>query len=205
MMTNNIDFNKVQSNFETFKKLCSSLEGPRKENVLKLVDDLGERLALAPASTRKNYHNAFPGGLVDHSLRVLLTAKSLSKSLDYFKNVSSDSLVLVSLFHDLGKVGEARKHGQDYYVPQESSWHQEKLGEFYTYNEKLSYMSHSLRSLYLLQHYNVHLSEEEYLAIYLHDGLNIEQNRSYAMKEPKLAILLHQADFLATKEEKELG
>ena len=75
--------------------------GDRSEAALSLVDHLGERLALCPASSRKEYHLAEPGGLVDHSLRVLSNALKLCKTFGW--NVPKESLIVACLLHDIGK------------------------------------------------------------------------------------------------------
>ena len=61
---------QIAENFDKYRAFFEKLED-RAPAALDLVDSLGERLALCPASSRKDFHCAFPGGLVDHSLRVL--------------------------------------------------------------------------------------------------------------------------------------
>lgn len=188
---------EVEKNYNKFVSLCEKVGDHRKDNLLKLVDHFGTRLALCPTSAKKDYHNAFPGGLVDHSLRVLRNVFTLTKMFPDFE-VSKESLVLVSLMHDIGKCGDLQN---DFYVDAEE-WRQQKLNELYTYNNKIQYMQHTHRSIYLLQHFNVQLTSDEFLAILLHDGPILEGNKDYMFKEPTLATLLHQADYLAAKEEK---
>ena len=54
-------------------------------------------------------------------------------------------------------------------------------------------MSVSHRTLYLLQHYGVTLSDDEWISIQLAQGSHFEENRFYVGSEPTLAILLQQA------------
>jgi hypothetical protein len=70
---------EIAANFDKFRSLCEKL-GDRSETALKMVDSLGEQLALCPASSRKDYHNCMVGGLVEHSLRVLSNAMKLVKT-----------------------------------------------------------------------------------------------------------------------------
>lgn len=121
---------QIESNFNKFRALCEKL-GDRSEAALKMVDDIGERLAVCPASAKKEFHNAFPGGLVDHSLRVLQNAMILTKAFGW--KVPKESLIIGCLFHDLGKLGD---HKDDYYVAAEP-WRAEKLGEMYSYNREI--------------------------------------------------------------------
>ena len=54
----------------------------------------------------------------------------------------------------------------------------------------------------MLQKHGIELTSDEHLAIRLNDGQYDETNKSYRMKEPELALLLHWADMWATKMEK---
>lgn len=177
--------------------MCKHVGENRVEAVQELCDHFGERLALAPASSRLEHHNAFPGGLVDHSIRVLVNARSISKALNI--QLPTESLVLCALFHDLGKVGNET---EDYYVPQDSDWHRDKLGEMYKTNKNMQYMTIPHRGLYLLQHFGVTLNQDEYIGIMVHDGQHCPENKPYSMQEPMLASVLIMADFSATKQEK---
>lgn len=188
---------EIEANYNNFYKFLDKL-GARAEQTKTLVNFLNERLALCPASSRASHHSAYAGGLIEHSTRVLGLALKLRKALEI--DVPTDSVVLCCLFHDLGKVGDLNT---DYYLPQDSDWHKKNLGEYYKVNSELQYMTVPHRSVFLLQHFGVKLSAEEMLAILLHDGQYAAENKPYAMKEPKLVDLVHQADLIATKQEKE--
>lgn len=191
---------EIASNFEKFEGYISKISDDRKDPALKMVSHLGERLALCPASGRLDYHNCFPGGLVEHSMRVLGFALKLRKLLDVNpEDVSTNSLILVCLFHDLGKVGDL---DNDYYIPQDSNWHREKLGEHFKVNQDMTYMTVPHRSVWLCQQFGVRLTKEEMLGILLHDGQYVDDNKPYKMKEPAIAIIAHQADLLAGLREK---
>lgn len=187
----------IASNFDKYRSFMEKL-GDRSEAALSLVDHLGERLAVCPASSRKDFHAAFPGGLVDHSLRVLSNALKLCKAFGW--DIPKDSLIIGCLLHDIGKCGD---EDQDYYIPQTDSWRVDKLGEVYTHNKKMQYMTVPDRGVWLCQHFGLKLTKEEFLAIKLNDGQYAEENSPYKMKEPSLAIAVHMADLAATREEKE--
>lgn len=191
---------QIKANWDKFLAMCNHVGDDRKEAVLAMCDELGERLALAPASARSDRHNAFPGGLIDHSLRVLLNASAVAKSMSV--QVPKKSIVLCSLFHDLGKVGVPDTDG-DFYVPQTDSWRRTKLGEEYTYNNSIIRMPHAHRSLFILQHYGVCLTNEEFVAIMIHDGQYAAENKPYAVCEPMLALVISTADVFAMRQEKE--
>lgn len=168
-----------------------------RESILDMFEDIQERVFSAPASHRASYHNCFPGGLSEHSIRVYNILKNHCEN--FAPEIPQDSIIITALLHDLGKIGSMT---EPYYVPQRSSWHQEKLGEFYTHNDNLMYMGTAQRSLRLLGQYGVNLTEDEYQAILIHDGQYIDENAKYKNKECTLALLLHQADMLACKMEK---
>lgn len=186
---------------ENWKKVLSLLEklGDRSEPALNMVNSLGERLALCPASGKREYHNSFPGGLLDHSLRVLGNAMRLTGAFGW--KVSKDSLIIATLFHDLGKVGD---HESDYYIPQTDQWRVDKLGEEYTYNKDIQYMTVPDRGIFLCQHFGLKLKQDELLAIRLNDGQYADENAAYKLKEPMLADVVHIADLISTKQEKGL-
>lgn len=190
---------EIANNWERFRGLCSRL-GERSEAVLNMVDTLGDRLMFCPASSRAHFHNSFPGGLVDHSLRVLLNANKIAKALDW--KFSTESLIISCLFHDLGKVGD---HEQDNYLPQTDQYWREKRGENYVKNKDLPFMDVPLRGLFLFQHFGIKLTHDEMLAIYLNDGQYVDANKQYSLKEPTLALLVHQADVISTRQEKGLS
>jgi len=189
---------QIAENFDKFRSFMEKL-GDRSAPALALVDHLGERLAMCPASSRKEYHAAFPGGLVDHSLRLLSNALKLCKTFNW--EVPKDSLIIGCLLHDLGKVGD---HKRDYYLPQDSDWHREKLGEMYKHNREILYMTVPDRGVWLCQHFGLKLTQDEWLAIKLNDGQYAEENAPYKMKEPLLADIVHLADYISCKQEKNL-
>ncbi len=68
---------QIHQNWETFQSQIKELFPSRADALAKLYDDLGERMALAPASSISHFHNAFEGGYVDHILRVMEFADML--------------------------------------------------------------------------------------------------------------------------------
>jgi len=186
---------EIEKNYNKYRSLCEKL-GERSPAALALVDGLGERLALCPASGKKDYHNSFPGGLVEHSLRVLGNAMKYAKAFEW--SLPKDSLIIGCLFHDLGKVGD---HEKDYYVPAEE-WRAQKLGELYTYNKDMQYMSVPARGVFLCSHFGLKLTQAETLAILLNDGWIVDENKPYCLKEPLLAHVVMTADYMSTMQEK---
>ena len=178
---------KLQSNFELYYKL-SQKDTDRAEMYEVFVETLGERLALCPFNCREDQGWAYPGGLVEYSLSVLnhLKKENEAHSLD----LSPDEMITVSLFHAIGKVGDVE---HDLFVKETSKWHQDKLGQFFKFNEKLEKMTVEHRSLWLLNHLGIKLSKDEWLAILLSSGALADESKFYHHGQPVLSVALNNA------------
>jgi hypothetical protein len=187
-------FQKIKENWDSFNGLLEQT-GTRAPQLKEMLNHFGERACIAPASTRIEFHNAFPGGFIDHSLRVLRTAINISAALNV--KSSKDSIIIAAALHDWGKVGTL---DADYYVMQDSQWHN-KQGQMYRKNDSIR-MPNSQLGLFTMSQFGVKLSEDEYLSVLLNDGMYAEGNREYGMKEPSLALIVHWADRWSTQCEK---
>lgn len=178
---------------ELLKKVYST-ESP----LLKLVQDLGERYALCPASSHKDYYSAFPGGLCYHNLHVLQWMNRFAAIMA--PNLySSETLLKLSILHDIGKIGDQK---DDLYLPTNEDW-KRRNGQYYDVNPNMQFMRIPQRSLFLATQYGIPLTQEEYLAIMLYEGQEDEANSTYKYREPKLATILYFASTWAQKIEKE--
>ena len=197
---------QLEMNWQTLidiieKYICDD----RKENLLKFYEDFKDRMMFAPASGKGHFHNAMPGGYVEHILHIInhsLEIKEVWEKNDAMINFTEEELVFAAMHHDLGKVGDL---DNEYYIPQTSDWHRTNRGEIYTHNPDLQYMKVPDRGLWLLQHYGVKVTDKEYIGIKLTDGLYDEANKSYLMSynpdwalRSNLPYILHQADMMAT-------
>lgn len=205
----NLSAEQIQKNWDKHLKIVDTfITGERKDQLLSLYDSLSEEMITAPASGKAHYHNSFPGGYIDHVNRVVqftLKIKGLWEEVGTTINFTDEELVFSALNHDLGKMGLPGKPG---YLQQTDKWRQEKLNELYSNNTELPFMLIQDRSLFLLQQAGIKLTENEYFAIKLHDGLYDDTNKPYYISfnpESKLRSnivhILHQADFLASKVE----
>ena len=179
------DFETVKSNWDTFEKLCGRLSD---DNINTLLTTLGERLITTPAATHDTRAGCFGGGLVQTSLEI--TSKMRKIASEFYPDIPVASILKVGLLHEIGKVGTLE---EDLYLEQDSDWHREKLGQFYKYNENIDKSATPERSLYLLQHFGITLTHDEYYAIRLSQGSHLEENRFYAGSEPDLATCLQVA------------
>ena len=169
-------------NWESLLKVIDTyISSPRKEQLIAMYEKFAEKIMTAPASSHADRHNCFPGGYLDHILRVCDMSKAL---YDTWHKVNAgtntftfEELIFSALNHDLGKIGT--EHGE-YYIPNDSQWHKER-GQIYKINGALTFMKVPDRSLFTLQEFGIKVSENEYLAIKLHDGLYGKGNESYLM------------------------
>lgn len=143
----------------------------------------------APASTR--FHDSEVGGLVKHSLNVfdeLFTIKK-QRRLDY----SDETIALVSLFHDICKVGMYESTMRN--VKRDNKWTQEP---YYTINNLLP-LGHGEKSVIMLME-SMKLEDYEMFAINAHMGGF--DKREYVIGETfeicPLAVELHVADLRAS-------
>ena len=183
----------------------------RRENLLRMYHYFQDRAMFAPAAGVVYYHNAFPGGYVLHVLNVnrfALRLYEVYKELGlHTTEYNEENITFCALHHDLGKLGNL---DYDYYIPNESEWHRINQGKMYDYDNRLHYMTVTDRAIWLLSQYDVKMSEIEYLALRLTDGMYEEANKGYYMGygeaknlKTNLPYLLHNADMLATRWEKE--
>jgi len=186
-MTSKIE-EKIRLNWEKYQMLSEKLGD---ENINIFLEFMGERLVMCPASLKENEYNSRPGGLIEHALDVALAMKSINEALDL--GVSTSSILKVGLFHEVGKIGDEEN---SWVVEQDSDWHREKLKQNYKYNENAPKMSISHRTLYLLQKFNINLTQDEWIAIQIAPGSHYEENRFYVGSEPPLGILLQKAKSL---------
>mgnify|MGYP003115863716 CR=1 FL=1 len=175
----------IEETWNTFTKLCGHISD---QGLNDLIEELGERIILCPASTKEDQYSAYPGGLVEHALEVTAVMRTLNDALGF--NLPIASVLKVGLLHEIGKVGDLKV---SQFIDQDSDWHREKLGQVYKYNEDLQRMSVSHQTLYLLQHFGVNLTKDEWISIQLSQGSHFEENRFYVGHENSLSLLLQHA------------
>ena len=197
---------QIVDNWNKLMKLIEDVfDGERKEKLLKMYNYFENRMSIAPASGKAHYHNAMVGGYVAHVLHVTKLAiqiKEVWESNGAEINFRDEELVFAAMHHDLGKVGDLE---EDYYIPQDSDWHRKNQGSIFKHNPKLQYMSVTDRAIFLLGHFQIPMTEWEYIGLRLTDGMYEEANKTYYMSynpdwalKSNIAYILHQADMMAT-------
>ena len=173
-----------------------------REGIDKLVKYLEESdFFEAPASTR--YHGSYAGGLVQHCIDVynaLHDELAFIYGDNYLAMYSEESIAIVSLFHDLCKIGRyvaGTKREKD---PVTNQWY-DKPGFFY--NKEAFEMGHGAASVYTVQKF-IQLEDFEAQAIFWHMGaydisnyMNLDGLGS-AYEKNTLSFALHRADMMAT-------
>jgi len=200
---------QILTNLNKFYGLIDKYINPDRAKKLKdYYKTIEETLSMSPASSKLDNHNCFAGGYLDHVIRVTEGALVIEKVWDKFgqkKDYTTEELVFSAINHDLGKLGT---NEEPFYIPNDSQWHIEKQGALYKYNSKMTYMKVADRSLFCLQQAGIPVTENEFIAIKIHDGLYEEANKAYYMSfspdnrlRSTLPYILHQADLMASQVE----
>jgi hypothetical protein len=204
---------KIQSNWNRYvSEIEKSFSKERTDILLPFLEKYKERMMMMPASSKNWHHSAFAGGYTDHVLRVFDCANKLYETWTSMggdvSTYTVEEMKFAALFHDLGKMGQQEG---EYYQPNDSQWHMDKLGQMYKFNTAIPAMKVPERSLFILQEIGCKVTQNEFITIKIHDGLYDESNKFYFMSGQKetrlrthLPLLMHQADHMAAQIEFEL-
>lgn len=173
--------NEVQNIRKEFEDVIHQFfSNEQREKLLKFLDYLDELgFFAAPASTK--WHNAFDGGLAQHSLNVAKVAIKLYSILK--PDIPIQKVVFVGLFHDVGKVG---LYNRPTYVKTEEGY------------KKGCRINHASLSLYHLSKF-FDLDEDEIHAILYHNGLYDGLGDELKNNEKPLTLILHWADMWVSR------
>jgi hypothetical protein len=197
---------QIVKNWARFLDIIENQLSPdRSQILLDFYKKNEDRISMAPSSEKDWKNSAFPGGYIDHVLKVYdiaLEANKLWVTSGADCTFVQKELIFVALHHDLGKIGT---ENEDYFIPNDSDWHIKNMGMVYKFNDKVPAMKLSERSLFILQSLGINLTYEEYMAIKLCDGLYDSSNGFYfysGQKETKLKsylpFLLHHSTVQAS-------
>lgn len=210
------DLNRNKQNQTRFEELMRQVKREGKEELLKYIKEETDFFT-APAST--NYHLACEGGLLQHSLNVydcLMLKKQNPVWEPILRDVPQESLIIVSILHDLCKANfyvKGTKNVKTYdpekvaAAPSRQVKHDD-LGDFiwetvpgYRIEDSLP-LGHGEKSVIMIMDH-MSLMEEEQLAIRWHMAFS-EEKSTYnsvgkAMEMYPLVLALHEADMEASK------
>lgn len=190
---------EIEKNYNTFMTYIE--QDSRAEQLKEFYKVYGDRLQLAPASGKVQFHNAYPGGYLDHIVRVVdnaLRIAAVYKGGGGVIDFTKQELVFAGLHHDLGKLGSET---EEYYLAQDSDWHR-KQGNVYKHNANMQYFKVPDRGLMMLQKFGIAITENEWLAIKLSDGIYSSGNDSYLKNEGmkrRLPNIIHWADHMSAQ------
>jgi len=208
-MIRNYTPEQLEANYNKFIEAIKKVfTGERLEKLLHMysADELGNELAIAPASGKLNFHSAYPGGYIDHVMNVARNAFKLKKMFEESGghiNFTDEELLFAAFHHDLGKLGDGK---EPYYLPQTSEWHQKNKKEYFTHNPKLQYFDVTDRAFWLLNQYGIKYTQKEQLGIHMADGLYNDATKKYFISynedfqvKTDLPYILHWADHMSTR------
>jgi hypothetical protein len=180
----------------------------RTDKLLAMYAEMYSRLVSAPASAKVQYHNAFPGGYLDHVLRVITNLDLVERLFKHTGGVldyTREEGIFAAMHHDLYKLGD--EHGPNYIPETDNYW--VKKGSVYDYNNEIPVMTGTDRTFYLLQKHGVTYSQNEMLGIRCADGIYDDANKKYFMANgtfplvPNIIYMVHWADHMAAVYEKQ--
>ena len=208
-MIRNYTPEQLEANYNKFIEAIKKVfTGERLEKLLHMysADELGNELAIAPASGKLNFHSAYPGGYIDHVMNVARNAFKLKKMFEESGghiNFTDEELLFAAFHHDLGKLGDGK---EPYYLPQESEWHQKNKKEYFTHNPKLQYFDVTDRAFWLLNQYGIKYTQKEQLGIHMADGFYNDATKKYFISynedfqvKTDLPYIIHWADHMSTR------
>lgn len=196
---------KEQTNIERFEDFLRKTNREGIENLIEFIRK--SDFYTAPASTR--YHSCHEGGLLEHSLNVF--DRLMEKRNDTFFarkiNVDYESIIIVSLLHDICKsylYGTELKNKKEYH---EKGTKSDSNGRYdwvtvpsYTIDDKIPY-GHGEKSVMMIEEY-IKLKPVERYAIRWHMGFTEPKEHwnmlSTAIRKYPLILALHMSDLEAT-------
>ena len=152
---------ELKVNYDKFIGIIKKyFTGDRLEKLLHMYseEELGINLTISPASGNAGYHNCYIGGYIDHIFNVCKNAfkvKELFIASGGITDFTDEELIFCALHHDLGKLGI---HDKPYYISNSSDWHIKNQGKMFIANPELSHMTHTDRTIFLLQQYSIKIS-----------------------------------------------
>ena len=204
---------EIESNKQEFISLLRSIDNRKNSDIEGLISFLNNSdFFTAPAS--QQYNNNFPGGLCQHSLNVYYNLINLVIHTEKITDpicFEEDSLKIVALLHDISKINTYETYVKNSKVYCANGKNHDEIGN-YNWEATLEYKikdvknrfvygSHESTSEYMIRHY-IPLNVDESTAILHHTGSmawdSAKDNISEIYNNYQLALLLHQADMLAT-------
>ena len=185
--------NVEKSNVDIFNHYLLNTKREGIEDLLDYLKEIG--FYISPASTQ--YHAAYEGGLLDHSVNVFTCADKIASKLltpaEYKKIFPS--LVICSLLYDVGKCGQ---FGKRLYIPNILKGGEVSNTKPYSINKDLMTLPHEVVSVVEIMKF-IDLTEDEQRVIAWHNGLYGCFKCDIQGKENQLYLIIHFADMWASR------
>lgn len=176
----------------TIEDYFELLRNTNRDGMDKLINFLEEMgMNNAPASSK--FHMSKAGGLLEHSANVYKYAGAINAALN--TSINPQSIVIVSLLHDIGKLGD---YGKANYIENILKSGKQSEAEPYKTNKELSSIPHEIRSVFIIERF-ITLTEAEEFAILHHNGMYSDLKYALNGKETPLQMILHFADMWASR------
>jgi hypothetical protein len=185
--------NKINTEelWKTFKDLLLST---KRENIEQLIDWLDKSdFKIAPGSAR--YHHSWESGLLQHSLEVYYNLHDFKDHIKFF-NIPEESLIIMSLLHDICKVN---MYKVSYRNTKDENGNWIKV-PYYEYDE-LEPIGHAEKSIMLIYENGVQLTKLERACIRNHMGFSeqdVNSRVSSLFGKCPQSLLLYWADLQST-------
>lgn len=187
-------------------KVINLLKSTKRAGMENLIEHM-EKNGFFTAPCSGGNHLAKEGGLLKHSLNVFETMDGVASKWckDTYRDLK-DSIIICSILHDLGKIGD---YGKPNYVPNmikdgrptksepEQKYKQSEKKPYET-NKELLYVPHEVRSISIAKQF-ISLTEDEEWAMLMHNGLYGDFKYDIKDKETPLYLLLHSSDMWASR------
>lgn len=158
-----------------------------------LEDFLGEDFYVSPASPALDMYGAYPGGLLDHLLKVCKYSIGVNELLPETIKIDKETIIKTVFLTQIGKTF--------LYKQNTSEWHIKNQGKMYEYrDDEMVVMTIGERSAMYVMKYGVQLTEEQYQAIINSD--KHESERFVRGRSKTLSHILRLGFDMALLEEK---
>lgn len=197
----------IEQNKTKFLELVNEIEreGFAKESMIELLEK--SDFFIAPATTK--YHGSYEGGLCEHCLNVYKNLKLLVERFPEC-NVTTDTLLILSLFHDISKINLYKKDFRNKKVYHETGSKSDSMGRYDWVSEEIYsidnedrfiYGNHEQTSEFLVRQYIPLTIQESVALLHHHGGMSwdsTQTNISEIYNRYPIVTLLHTADLLAS-------
>ena len=175
------------------------LKHVKDDNIQSLIDSQGQRILECTYSQKISDPFCGIGGLVEYSIKLAKTAKTLVQTLNY--NITAGSIIKCSLLSEIGRIGSIE---QDRLKISDSDWHKEKLGQYYNWNEDCDKYSINHMTLFYMNLHNIKFTWGEYQSLILLNPGSSKDLDFYGNYKSDLSTVLCMSKEVVLRKEKNI-